>query len=721
MSRRDRFKLVGLLHLAVTSVVLVFFVDAWPYWKDSGQLMAAYGTAGLPHPTGFPLVASFGRLASLLPLGSMAFRINLLSAGCAAITSTVLFLLAGWLMSNCGRGVHAPNRPVDGPPTMVLAWGGAWAFIATRTVWFHSVAAEVYLPSAVLSVSLIACAMRSLALGADPHRDRTLRLLALGTGLASGLHVTAFAAGAGSLALVVFGRGVHTPKSSVEAIRMCRLGGQLAFFLIAGLLIQWYLPIRAWTGPWTKFADPSDLGGWLGYMTGRTIRSAFHGEIGAGGSLTTLSENASMYGDQLIRQSGPALLLAVLGLLTLARRSPLAGLLAAVAWAGDLVFSVVINPMGQKDYQTGVLSLFMIFLLAALGLGRLLEILPERRIVRQAAAGLVAVALMVVPILSFPAANRALGASGLPYRYGLSILEVPPGSLVLTTLDDASGLLLYHQLLENRRRDCLNLVLQNLGVPSLVSAQAERYGESFFPPSVLAQEEGLSAREVAHSVVGHNLRAGNPVFWQSGQMHFHEVVRGHLEPGFPVGRVRIDVGPAPPDGRWAAVLDAWQVWRAADPIEPDPVGSMVLADALGLAGAMQVEEIQTEMSTVAPPSEALLATAEALFSESLRLYAEDCRIWSNYAVFKGLSGQVGFAAEAAERASVLCPQHPPSRANQVRYRILSGSPRGGLEVAAEIMELPNSAEIAPRLLRLADDLDRGGMGDVAASLRRILD
>ncbi|MFH1529835.1 MAG: DUF2723 domain-containing protein [Pseudomonadota bacterium] len=751
-----RFLLAGLIHGAITFIVLVLFVDAWPYWKDAGQLMAAYGTGGLPHPTGFPLIASLGRLASLLPVGSMAFRINLLSAGSAAITSTVLFLLAAWLLEmNCGRpfradggttvpplvGAEAPPTVGSvGPITWILAWGAGWAFLAVRTVWFHSLAAEVYLPSAALSALLIACAMRSLVLEGDPHRGRTLRLLALGTGLASGLHVTALAAGAGSLALVAAcGRGAHAPTVGGASaptppldgrLQTWILAGQVTLLIGAGLLIQWYLPLRSWTGPWTKFADASDLGGWLGYATGRTIRSAFQGDIGAGGSLTTLSENAALYGTQLVSQAGPAVLLAVVGLLTLARRAPLAGLLAASAWGGDLLFTVVINPMGQKDFQTGVLSFFVIFVLAALGLARVLELLPSRRLLRPVMAAAVAAGLLVVPAASFPARHRALGANGLPYWYGRSILRpLPPGSLVLTTLDDASGLLLYQQLLENRRRDSLNLVVQNLAVPGLVSAQAARYGDLFFPEVLLALQDpeagepvaGDDPRALTAALVGYNLRRDNPVFWQPGQMAYHGVVRGYLEPGFPLGRVRMEVGPAPRGGRWAGVLDGWQVWRQVDPAEPDPTGRMVLADALGLAAALQVEEIQAGPPQGGPPPQGPVATAEALFGESLRLFDEDCRIWSNYAVLKGLEGQIDFAMEAAERAATLCPLHPPSRANQVRYRILSGNVREGLEAAAEISTLPVRAEIEPRLRRLADDLDQMGMGDAATALRRILD
>src|SRR6267142_5694231 len=48
--------------------------------EDSGDLLAASATLGIPHPTGYPLFVLLGRLASLVPVGSVAFRINLVAA-----------------------------------------------------------------------------------------------------------------------------------------------------------------------------------------------------------------------------------------------------------------------------------------------------------------------------------------------------------------------------------------------------------------------------------------------------------------------------------------------------------------------------------------------------------------------------------------------------------------------------------------------------------------
>lgn len=58
---------------------------------DSPETVTACVTLGIGHPPGDPLLTLAGRLAANLPVGGPAFRINLLSAACAAALAT-----AGW-------------------------------------------------------------------------------------------------------------------------------------------------------------------------------------------------------------------------------------------------------------------------------------------------------------------------------------------------------------------------------------------------------------------------------------------------------------------------------------------------------------------------------------------------------------------------------------------------------------------------------------------------
>src|SRR4051812_36731846 len=75
---RDAFAAL-LLGLAA---LLVYARTLYPEiaWGDSPELTAAAYQAGVPHPTGYPLYMLLGHLfVRLCPLGSVAYRMNLLS------------------------------------------------------------------------------------------------------------------------------------------------------------------------------------------------------------------------------------------------------------------------------------------------------------------------------------------------------------------------------------------------------------------------------------------------------------------------------------------------------------------------------------------------------------------------------------------------------------------------------------------------------------------
>src|SRR6185503_8880679 len=71
--------------------------------EDSGDLLAASATLGIPHPTGYPLFVLLGRLATFLPVGSIAFRINLVAALAGAVSVYAVVRLASALAPEPAR------------------------------------------------------------------------------------------------------------------------------------------------------------------------------------------------------------------------------------------------------------------------------------------------------------------------------------------------------------------------------------------------------------------------------------------------------------------------------------------------------------------------------------------------------------------------------------------------------------------------------------------
>src|SRR5437667_9086291 len=80
---------------------------------DSGELiLAAWGT-GVAHPPGFPLWVMLAHLASLLPFGNVAARINFSSAFFAALACAMLTLTVAELLITA-FSLAAPGRKNKG-------------------------------------------------------------------------------------------------------------------------------------------------------------------------------------------------------------------------------------------------------------------------------------------------------------------------------------------------------------------------------------------------------------------------------------------------------------------------------------------------------------------------------------------------------------------------------------------------------------------------------
>src|SRR5436190_1383307 len=63
-------------------------------FEDSGEFVAAAATAGIPHPSGYPLYVLLASIFAKLPFGAVPWRVALFSAVCAAAALAVLFAVA---------------------------------------------------------------------------------------------------------------------------------------------------------------------------------------------------------------------------------------------------------------------------------------------------------------------------------------------------------------------------------------------------------------------------------------------------------------------------------------------------------------------------------------------------------------------------------------------------------------------------------------------------
>ena len=126
---------------------LVFFISFVVYLKtlsptvgfvDSGELTTVAYTLGIAHPTGYPLYTLLGRLFTLLPFGSIAWRVNIASAFFASLSTLFLYLLSKNLFTRMLSGGEANATATA---TVLSSFITALLFAFSTTLWSHAVMA----------------------------------------------------------------------------------------------------------------------------------------------------------------------------------------------------------------------------------------------------------------------------------------------------------------------------------------------------------------------------------------------------------------------------------------------------------------------------------------------------------------------------------------------------------------------------------------------------
>jgi hypothetical protein len=216
----------GLLAVLVSGLVLVVYLATLASdltfehtGSDGGDLISAAWRLGVPHPPGYPTYTLLGWLFTRFPVGTIAYRINLLSAVCAAGVIFFLFLISSELQPEDDRSLVIPAAT-----STILAFATLF--------WSQAVISEVYTLLALFAALLLWLLMRWRNGAANWY----LWLVAFFTGLGLGNHL--------SLIFIL-------PASVIllwsERRRWLRVGVilPLVAFTLLGLSIYAYLPLAA--------------------------------------------------------------------------------------------------------------------------------------------------------------------------------------------------------------------------------------------------------------------------------------------------------------------------------------------------------------------------------------------------------------------------------------------------------------------------------------------
>jgi hypothetical protein len=227
--------------LAVVAIAFGYYVAAaaaGPYWLDSSEFAAQAFGLGVSHPPGHPLYGLLGKLFALIPVGTVAFRVGLLSAACAALGAGLLYLVALELWDRVAD---------DGLPAVVPVLVAAAAALAVALGYsyaFQAVRPEVYALHALVALLVLWAVLRHDATG----ERRWLYLAALVGALGLGNHHL--------LMLTVLVPALLVAVLRRPAPGWRRTAARVAVFAALGLLVWLYLPLRAARDPLVNWGDP---------------------------------------------------------------------------------------------------------------------------------------------------------------------------------------------------------------------------------------------------------------------------------------------------------------------------------------------------------------------------------------------------------------------------------------------------------------------------------
>ncbi len=340
----------ALVSFTLPFVVYLLTLAPTVYNLDSAELTTAAATGGLVRATGYPLYLAIGRIWSLLPIGDVGFRMNLMSAVFGALTVA----LADRTLRDAGIGG--------------LSRLAALGLLATAPYfWAMSLVAEVYTLHTALMAAIILLLFR-WQLRLTPRR---LALLIFLTALSLGNHAATVLL-VPAMAWVV----VTSAPGLLRQPRVLLLG---AIALLAGLsiylLLPWlYLqqPAFNYVGRFTaagtfearNLLDPANLW-WL--ISGRS----FAGQM-LGYSTAELLGESARFARELSRAFfaiglGPGLV----GLFVWLRRRPRQGVALLLMFAANTLFYVNYRVI---DKSTMFLPSYLVWALwAAMGYQVLLD------------------------------------------------------------------------------------------------------------------------------------------------------------------------------------------------------------------------------------------------------------------------------------------------------------------------------------------------------------
>jgi len=299
--KKRHLKICPFIAFLFPLIVYLYTLNPGIGFIDAGELVTVCRTLGIAHPTGYPLFTIIGRIFSFLPIGNIVFRMNILSALLSSFTSLLLYMYF----------YRISKQPIISLTSSLL-------FAFSRIVWHQSTSVEVY------SVTFLFLAL-ILFVYSHKVKNRIL-LIAFISGLALANHMIII------VFLIPFFIYILVTK---EFISIKTFFLSIAF-LVLGVSIYIYLPVRANLHPLLSWGRTVNLERFIWHITGKQYRIWMFT-----GNKATIFSNFVSFTKLLLFQYTPFLVpFALLGIFCVFKQSKKWAIFLILVFVANMVYGI---------------------------------------------------------------------------------------------------------------------------------------------------------------------------------------------------------------------------------------------------------------------------------------------------------------------------------------------------------------------------------------------
>jgi len=210
-------------------------------WGDSAEFQTLSYTMGMTHPSGYMTHIMIGKLFTYIPVGNIAYRVNLMSACFAALAVSQVYLIVRLLGRVSVAGISA-----------------ALMLSLTPLFWRNALVAESYAPAA----GMIALIWSLFLLWRRTQKWQYLFLAGLAGGLSIGIHSTVVMTAASVLVIMLITARKQAEWVGATAGALLGIIATFLFFLFldghnppSSIYNTTYFPAYSMEGVFTKDFD----------------------------------------------------------------------------------------------------------------------------------------------------------------------------------------------------------------------------------------------------------------------------------------------------------------------------------------------------------------------------------------------------------------------------------------------------------------------------------